>query len=121
MATPVETALADIQTRRVPVALEAEGFRHFLAQQDITTETRSELERALREHDQRLGLMNTAIDALRNLIEDGDPAVPAIAVSPSVLQDTAQNKDAVNAAFALLTSNEAVDLGISISAPSPKL
>lgn len=120
MATPVETALADLQARRVPVALQVEGFQHFLEQQDITAESRGELDRALAGLTQRLALMNAGIDALRNLIDDGDPIVPPIDVSPSVITDTGQNKDSVNAAFALLRSNAASDLGLVVSSPEPK-
>lgn len=121
MASAIDGAIAEIKAKLAEMEPQHEGLRDF-ASLDLKDETRGFVQEFIAQYDRRVELLNTALDALINLSNDGHPEIPAKTIPEEALDDLNENKSTIDAALAKFKAGpgQAVSLGLGGGTPESK-
>lgn len=111
---------AELLAAKALIKPQIEGLHDFDSL-NLHAESKAVIDTAIVDYERRLGLINTALDALGALSGDGYPTMPVRAVPQKIFVDLEENVSTIEAAFAQFSSiGQAVNVIITAGTPVPK-
>lgn len=123
-AKGLEALRAELFLARPPLAAIPEGLRHVLEQQDLSDDTRAEVQALLADYQRRESLMQAVdahasgtFDAVGALLADGYPALPEREISDAAFESLDQNRRSIELAQRQFRPRAATTEGTSVVGP----